>query len=141
MIISGVDDFDPKRNPCGRRARAARAWFGVHGPRDLQPLPLGYNEREDLKCGGHTHILAWYACSLACLDYAVLKHPQFEDYARGIMASEYAPGFITHNEELQKRFPPIPLAGLGPALLWEAQAVHARTMANWERSMALRRAS
>jgi hypothetical protein len=38
------------------------------------------------------------------------------------MASEYAPDFIKKDEELQRRFPPRPLAGLGPALVWEPPA-------------------
>ena len=38
--------FVLQNNPDGRRARSARKWFADNGPPDLQPLPLGYNERE-----------------------------------------------------------------------------------------------
>jgi hypothetical protein len=116
MIISVVDQ---SCSPRGRRARFARKWFADNGPPDIQPLPLGYDERESLKGGGVPHILAWYARSLACRKYDVLEHPLFDDYARGVMASEYAPDFITKNEELRQRFPPLLLKGLGPGLCWK----------------------
>ena len=140
MLISAVD-LIPSRNPRGRRALAARKWFELHGPPDAPPLPLGHNEREDLKVGGLKHLVAWYACSVACQDYAVEKPPSFYDYACGLMASEYAPDFIKKDEELQRRFPPRPLAGLGPALVWEPPAIHAKTMASWQRSLARSRAA
>jgi hypothetical protein len=59
-VISGVDmQANPTRQKrFERRARDAREWFALNGPRDLQPLPLGYAEREDLKAGGAPHILA-----------------------------------------------------------------------------------
>jgi hypothetical protein len=114
-----------------KRARAAlyaREWFKINGPADAPPLPLSMSEREALKRGGVPHILAWYARSLWCRDYDVLEHPSFEHYACGVMASEYAPDFITKNEELRQRFPPRPLDGLGPGLCWRPPKEHARTM-------------
>ena len=131
MIISGVD---LGHSPRGRRARFARKWLAINGPPDVPPLPLGYDEREALKVGGLKHVTAWYASSLACLDYTVWDHPSFEGYARGVMASEYAPDFIKKDEELQRRFPPRTLTGLGPALVWEPPVLHAETMASWQRS-------
>ena len=132
-LISGLDLL---HNPRGRRARFARKWFALNSPPDAPPLPLGYDEREDLKVGGLKHLVAWHSCSLACLDYAVWDHPSFHDYACGVMASEYAPYYIKKDEELQRRFPPRPLTGLGPALVWEPPARHAKTMASWHRSHA-----
>ena len=114
--------FVLQNNPDGRRARTARKWLAENGPRDLQPLPLGYNERERFKHGGVDHILAWYSRSLDCRNYDVLAHPAFEDYARGVMASESCPYFIKQDEELQKRFPPRPLACLNNAMVWERPA-------------------
>ena len=136
MIISGVDDLNTRRNPLGRRALSARKWFDLYGPPDARPLPLGYDEREALKRGGLPTILAWYACSLACLDYDVLEHPSFDDYARGVMASDHAPDFIKKDEELQRRFPLQRLTGLGPGLCWEPPELHAQTMASFRRSLA-----
>lgn len=115
-VISAVDS---SQNPRGRRAQAARLWFAENGPADLQPLPLDYDERERLKGGGAPHILAWYARSLAGENYDVHKHPSFDAYARGVMVSPYAPAEIKTDPDLQKRFPPCPLEGLGPGLQWE----------------------
>jgi hypothetical protein len=109
-----------------RAALYAREWFKLNGPADAPPLPLSMGEREALKGGGVPHILAWYARSLDCRKYDVLEHPLFDDYARGVMASEYAPDFIK-KEELLKRFPPRPLDGLGPGLCWRPPEEHART--------------
>ena len=107
-----------ENDPGGRPALAARRWFAKNGPPDLQPLPLGYDERERLKGGGPHHILAWYARSLDGLDYDCRLHPSFDDYARGVMASKFCPYFIKEDEELQKRFPPRPLEGLNNAMVW-----------------------
>jgi hypothetical protein len=53
------DNIRPlKKKACA--ALAAREWFYENGPAYAQPLPLSYNEREDLKSGGVPHILAWY---------------------------------------------------------------------------------
>jgi hypothetical protein len=120
-----------------RRALLAREWFADHGPSDVQPLPLGHGEREGLKHGGVDHIVAWYARSLDCLNYDVLNHPSFYDYACGVMASEFCPNFIRtedKTEELQRRFPPRPLNGLGPGLVWEPPAQHARAKARYRRN-------
>lgn len=133
MIISGVD---LGHSPRSRRARFARKWFALNGPSDAPPLPLGYDEREDLKVGGLKHLVAWHASSLACLDYAVGAHPSFDEYARGVMASDETPDFIKKDEELLKRFPPQALRGLGPGLVWEPPAIHAETMRSWHRSLA-----
>ena len=124
--------FVLQNNPDGRRARAARKWFADYGPPDLQPLPLGYNQREDLKHGGVDHILAWYARSLDCRNYDVLEHPSFDEYARGVMASEFVPDFIKNDETLQS-FPPRPLEWLNNAMVWEPPA---RTRKSCRRSRA-----
>jgi hypothetical protein len=129
-----------QNDPDGPEAVAARKWFAENGPPDLQPLPLGYNERERLKHGGADHILAWYARSLDCRNYDVRKHPSFEDYARGVMASEFCSSFIKTEDttgELQKRFPARYLYGLGPGLIWEPPGQHEQTMASSRRNRAL----
>ena len=111
-----------ENNSGGRPALAARKWFAENGPPDLQPFPLGYGERERLKHGGADHILAWYARSLEHLNYDWRLHPSFDDYARGVMASKDCPYFVKDDEELQKRFPPRPLAYLNNAMVWEPPA-------------------
>jgi hypothetical protein len=132
MIISVVD---LQHNPRGRRARMAREHFAANGPPDAQPLPLGYAERERMKIGGLSTIVALYARSLACQGYNLEEHPSFQDYACGIMASEFIGGYdrMQKNEGLRNRFPPRLLPGLGPALVWEPPEEHARTMESWRR--------
>jgi hypothetical protein len=115
-----LDPIEPQK-AAAVRAVLARHWFAKRGPADadLQPLPLGHDEREPLKRGGAPHILAWYARSLEALDYEVGRHPTLYDFARGVMASsEHAPDFITENSELQRRFPPRLLPGLISGLIW-----------------------
>jgi hypothetical protein len=126
--MSGVDLTS---SPRGGRAKAARKWFTEHGPPDLQPLPLGYAEREALKDGSLTHILAWFARSLADLKYDVLNHPSFDDFACGAMAlpKSIFPS-ISENVELLKRFPPRKLEGLDSHLYWKPPKSRKRTKAS-----------
>jgi hypothetical protein len=98
----------------------ARLWFAENGPPDAPQLPLSYEERESLKSGGLPHIVAWFARSLESQRYDVHGHPSFEKYARGVLASPYAPHFIKEDKCLRRRFPARSLWGLGPALVWRA---------------------
>ena len=115
MVISGAD---LRCSPHGTRAKEALRWHADNGPPDMQPLPLGYSEREALKDGRPRHILAWYARSLAERHYDVLEHPSFHRFACGIMASPIIPPCISENDELRRRFPPQPLDGLDSHLYW-----------------------
>jgi hypothetical protein len=119
MLFTCDEDTD------GPRPQNARKWFAENGPPDLQPLPLGYTERELCKRQGE-HILAWYASSLECRDYDYNAHPSFDDFACGLMASEFVPYFIATNAALKKRFPRRKLAGIGPGLLWAPPKTFAR---------------
>jgi hypothetical protein len=120
MFFCGTD---MAHDPNGPKALFAREWFARNGPPDAQPLPLGYDERETLKLvgvpRGISRILAWYARSLAGRDYDVYEHPSFHDYACGVMASEHAPGSVTNDEDLRKRFPPRALPGLDDSHYWD----------------------
>jgi glutathione S-transferase len=118
--VKGRDPIEEqKRDAC--RALRARAWFAQNGPQDVQPLPLSYGEREDLKRGGSTleRIVAWFARSLEARNYACDEHPSFPDFARGVLASPEAPWFITEDQELPKRYPPRALPGLGSGFYWD----------------------
>jgi len=47
------------------------------------------------------------------------EHPSFEEYVRGVMASNDHGWFeIRDDEELKRRFPPRLLKGMGPGLMW-----------------------
>jgi hypothetical protein len=114
-FVKGEDDTRGMRQ-LACKALAARDWFAINGPPDAPPLPLSYGEREALKHGGLDHIVAWYARSLAALDFDVERHPSFHDYACGALAS----GLIPWREEaLEKRFSPRMLDGLGSGLYWK----------------------
>jgi hypothetical protein len=114
----GLDPIAPQKRAACRALRAS-AWFARTAPPDAPPLPLWYGDRERLKYGGLPRIVAWFARSLEALDYDFDRHPPFEEYARGVMASRYAPRFIKENTEMIKRFPPRILDGLGPCLYWD----------------------
>jgi hypothetical protein len=116
-FVPGLDPIKPQKQRAERALRA-RDWFASHAPLDAPPLPLCYGDREDLKVWGLPHLVAWFAGSVDSRDFVVDGHPLFDDYARGVMASPFAPEFITRDPVLQKRFPPQPLQGLGPGLCW-----------------------
>jgi hypothetical protein len=117
-FVRGADPIGPQKNRA-MLALEARDWFSRHAPPDAPPLPLSYGDREDLKRGGLPHIVAWFARSLAARAYDYREHPSFDDYAAGVLASAYAPEFITRDQQLQGRFPPRHLPGLGPGLYWD----------------------
>jgi hypothetical protein len=96
------------------KALEARDWFAVNGPHDAPPLPLSYSDREVMKIGGLSHMMALYARSLEALEYDTDHHPSFEEYARGVI--EWDPNWAT--EALRKRFPPRRLEGLDDWLCW-----------------------
>jgi hypothetical protein len=133
--VAGEDPIKPQKEAAAR-VLAAREWFRRFGPPGLPPLPLNYDEREDLKSGGVPHVWAWFARSLEGRDYNVLEHPGWADFAPGVMASEFAPGFIKNDEELKRLYPPKALPGLGPGLYWLPPAEHEEVMANLRRHLA-----
>jgi len=123
QFVVGLDPLAPQK----RRARLAlRAceYFAEFGPPHLQPLPLSYDDREALKrlWNPELSIFSWYARSLSALDFAIQDHPSFHDFARGVMASEYAPGFVKNSKRLQELYPARHLAGLGKGLYWHNPA-------------------
>jgi hypothetical protein len=119
--LSGVDPVArQKRDAC--RALVARAGFAWENP-GLPPLPLSYDEREAIKGrSGLEFIISVYARSLEARKYDRVRHPPFEQYARGVLASDYAPHFIKDDPDLIKRYPPRMLPGLGPGLCWKPSA-------------------
>ena len=135
MIISGVDF---SQSPCGRRAHAARKWFAENGPPDLQPLPLGYGEREAVRGTNlGRHILKWYARSLAGRKYDFQEHPPLAAYVSGVLweAELQEGGFVKlpnyppeQLRDLKKRFPPRMLKGMSPGAHWLPPKVHAQAI-------------
>jgi hypothetical protein len=115
--VSGRDPVKAQKQ-LACQALLAREWFAGHKPDDAPELPLTYGDREDLKTGGLSHLVAWFARSIASRDYIVEGHPLFDKYARGVMASEFAPEFIKGDAELMRRYPPCRLEGLNNAMCW-----------------------
>jgi hypothetical protein len=133
--VRGHDPIGPQKKAARKALHARRAFARIRPP-DVPDLPLSHSEREELKVGGAPHIFAWYARSWEARDYDLEEHPSFQDYACGVMRSEFAPDFIKDDEELRRRFPPRPLKGLGPGLYWLPPALHANVMASYRRGLA-----
>jgi hypothetical protein len=116
--VRGVDPIKPQKD-IACRALVAREWFAWDNP-GLKPLPITYAEWEELKShGGVDYIESVYARSLAAQRYEISRHESFGRYARGVMASPYAPDFIKEDQQLLKQYPPRPLRGLGPGLYFD----------------------
>jgi len=115
------DDPISSQKRMAHRALLAREWIAVYGPHDAPPLPLSDAELDDLKyTDPFSHILSCFGYSLRAHNWDFNRHPNFEDFARGCMASEHAPDFVKKDEVLCKRYPPRPLHGLGSALCWQS---------------------
>jgi hypothetical protein len=128
--LNGADPIGEQIRAAARALMAA-AEFAKLAPAGAPPLPLSYAEREKLKTGGLPHIVAWFARSLEQRDYDLGLHPPFKPYARGVLASPYAPSSITQDQALQQNFPPRQLKGLGPGLCWEPARASIRSAPGW----------
>ena len=135
--LAGEDPIGPQKR-AARRALAAREWFAKSAPPDAPQLPLSHDECQRLKfaacqkCGfgrcekcGVGYLVACFAQSIEARNYDVEGHPAFDEYARGVLAFPYAPDFIKQDAELLKRFPPRPLPGLRPGLVWQPDRMRA----------------
>ena len=119
-FVWSIDPISEQKKEAARLL-LVREWFAVHGPHDAPPLPLSQWECDDYRNStGLRQIVGFYARSLDANDYDVHRHPSFEDFARGLMASNSGLWGIEKNVEMRKRFPPRPLNGMGPGLYWEA---------------------
>ena len=67
------------------------------------------------------HLVVDFTRSLEANGWEINNHPSFEEFARGVLASEYAPDFTRKNEALLKRYPPRALAGIGPGQVWRPE--------------------
>lgn len=104
-----------------RKAEAAliaRERFDHERPADARPLPLTYEDRENLKGTGRPidYLTALYARSWTAVDFG--RHPSFAEYLAGALASDMLPDWVAADQELVRRYPPTPLAGLGGGCHW-----------------------
>jgi hypothetical protein len=119
-FVLGEDPLPPQKQTA-RKALLARESFAEDGPPDAPPLPLSNADIEDFKYGrgAFRGIIARFALSLRSLHWYFTRHPSFEDFARGVLASKKAPQFILADKALRLRYPPRPLAGLSPFFVWK----------------------
>jgi hypothetical protein len=133
--------INTKHTKLQSQAQLARERFAVDGPCDAPPLPLSHDETEDARnARGITGAGGFYARSLALRQWDLQEHPSFEDFARGLMASDSGMWRLEEDAELQKRFPARRLEGMGSDLHWRPPGEHAQFMANRKRSLARRAA-
>jgi hypothetical protein len=106
-----------------RKAFEAKAAFAIGGPAWGQPLPLGEECYPLLKAKGPLHLVGLFAFSLQLLDYDYQTHPQFFDYAAGVMAHPAAPADVKGDPELMAEFPAKELPGLGGRMMWLGESL------------------
>ena len=109
-------------------ALAARKWFRQHGlPGIILPLNFADIERAQRDESSRVNLVGLYASSLMMLEYDYLTHPQFHDYACGLMACEHTQDYLRNNPELLAEFTPRKLEGLGGlgggSLYWPPEKV------------------
>ena len=123
-----TDPIEPQKETA-RRALLAREHFARVGPPELQPLPLSNrSEIPDRKynwaagASAEFRALAFissrFADSLQENDWDYRRHPPFDDYVRGVLASKHPdldslPSLVRFDFiALHKKYPPLPLPGL-----------------------------
>jgi hypothetical protein len=134
-FVWGVDPIVPQKKAAVVALRA-REWFAVNGPSDAPPLPLSSNDVEDYRTArGLLGIVGFYARSLSRQScgrkrYDIDKHPSFHDFACALMAINVGVWGI-ETEELKRRFPPRPLAGMTPGAYWAPPEEYERIMSSY----------
>jgi hypothetical protein len=98
-------------------------------PAELQPLPLSQAQRDLFYNDGTLlgYVFHLFARSLEDLKYDIKEHPYFTDYVSGVLwindDENNQIGVLPYGGDelamLKKRFPPRPLAGIGPAFCWQ----------------------
>lgn len=99
-----------------RRALDAAERFNQTGPIEYY-LPLTYPDREALKGRfDQGYIVALFSSSLASADWHYERHPDYPEFAAGILAlPDLGRRILDNDPSLAKRYPPNELPGLKPA--------------------------
>jgi hypothetical protein len=103
-----------------RRALSAAESFDQTGPIEYY-LPLTYQAREALKARlDEGYIVSLFASSLKSAEWRCELHPDYPEYAAGILAlPELGQRILKTDPSLAKRYPPAVLSGLKPAGYYE----------------------
>jgi hypothetical protein len=134
-FVWGLDLITTQKKAAVRALRA-QEWFAANGPKDAPLLPLSHNDREDYRnARGLAGIVGFYARSLSRLNYDP-QHPAFDDFACGLMAMAMESGVwgLEKDENLKRRFPPRPFAGMTPGAYWAPPKEYEETMASYRRA-------
>jgi hypothetical protein len=135
-FVWGIDPIAVQKK-AAVTALLARDWFAVNGPPDAPPLPLSHNDVEDYRMArGLTGLVGFYARSLAKLSHDVLRHPTFDDFCCGLMAIDTGAWGIEKDENLKRRYPPRPLAGMTSGAYWAPAKELEEPMASYRRTRA-----
>jgi len=126
-----------------RRGLAAREFFRIHGPADMQPLPTSFADCQKLEgVGGRMGLLGIYARAVYGSAYDYTKHAMPYDFFCGVMALPGTPDNIRRDRDLQKKFPPKRLSGLRSEMeqwvLWHSAAREAEKAADRDLQAKLR---
>jgi hypothetical protein len=144
-FVCGIDRMATQKKEAVAALRA-REWFAVNAPADAPRLPLSDDDVEDYrKARGLAGIVGFFARSLSRQGYGrqsydVCNHPSFDEFARGLMAINTGLWGIEKDENLKKRFPPRPLAGMTRSAFWAPPEEYAELMASYRRAALLREA-
>lgn len=102
------------------RALVAHLWFATQKPADAPDLPLDRCTRAALdREDGLSYLVAAFGYSLNYRDFFIGGHPDFGTFARGVMASARTREVVRNDPDLRRRYPPKPLKGLEPGLVFE----------------------
>jgi hypothetical protein len=114
-FVPGDDPVRPHKKRA-IRALIAQSRFATENP-DMPDLPLNVRGVDFNKWESGLHyLIEAYTCSLRCRDFRLEGHPDFDTFARGAMAQPWTPEQFRQDPELLRRFPPMPLPGLGKGL-------------------------
>jgi hypothetical protein len=117
QFVLGENPVKPQKLK-GNMALEARDWFETQRPADAPELPLGLRNCIDvrdeaiIKSDWIAYLVSRFGESIARHEYRTEGHPLFEEFARGLMASDMWPDEMHKDPDLLRRYPPKPLPGL-----------------------------
>jgi hypothetical protein len=116
-----IDEL-PRQIEKAEKALLERERFSIYGPSDAPPLPIEQDQWSRIKYRDPlSHLVAQYCISLRANDWDSKTHPDFEPYARGVMASPFAAEIVRTDQAMHKRFPPRELKYIHQGMVWRPE--------------------